>query len=110
MSFMDKTAVIQKTKKATKGMVVDNKGTIYDPATKDSEIIRFNQNTEEYFKTEVYPHLPDAHYEWEGKSGAEFPFTRYFYEYTEPQKADDLLAQFFEIESGITAKIKELKR
>lgn len=110
MSVMDKTAVVQKTKKATKEMVVDKKGIIYDPVTKDSEIVRFNQNTEEYFQTEVYPHLPDAYYEWEGKSGAGFPFTRYFYEYTEPPKADDLLAQFFEIESRVVARIKELKK
>lgn len=100
MSEMDKTAVIQKDKK---GKV------IYDPATKDSEIIKFNQNTEEYFKNEVYPHIPDAHYEWEGRSGAEFPFTRYFYEYKEPEKAEDLLAQFVKIEEGINKKIAELK-
>lgn len=101
MSKMDKTAVIQKDKK---GKI------IYDPATKDSEIIRFNQDTEEYFETEVYPHVPDAHYEWEGKSGAEFPFTRYFYEYIEPPKADNLLAQFFEIEARLAKNIEELKK
>lgn len=101
MSVMDKTAIVQKDKKGK---------TLYDPATKDSEIVRFNQDTEEYFKTEVYPHLPDAHYEWEGKSGAEFPFTRYFYEYTEPPKADALLAQFLEIEQAVAAKIGGLKQ
>lgn len=101
LSVMDKTAVIQKDKKGK---------TIYDPATKDSEIIRFNQDTEEYFKTEVYPHVPDAHYEWEGKSGAEFPFMRYFYEYNEPPKADDLLKQFFEIEKNISSNISQLSR
>jgi type I restriction enzyme M protein len=101
MSVMDKTAVVQKDKK---GKV------IYDPATKDSEIVRFNQNTEEYFKAEVYPHIPDAHYEWEGKSGAEFPFTRYFYEYKEPDKAEDLLAQFLTLEKSVAAQIARLQK
>jgi len=40
--------------------------------------------------------------------GAEFPFTRYFYEYKAPEKADDLLAQFNEIERGLEAKIAAL--
>jgi type I restriction enzyme M protein len=101
MSVMDKAAVVQKDKKGN---------TIYDSATKDSEIVRNNQDVEEYFKAEVYPHVPDAYYTWEGKSGSEFPFTRYFYEYTEPPKADDLLKQFFEIESEVAARIKELKK
>jgi len=75
---------------------------------------------DEYFKEEVYPHVPDAHYEYEfdeskklsstnkEKLGAEFPFTRFFYEYQEPAKADDLLAQFMEIEKSLTCKIEEL--
>jgi type I restriction enzyme M protein len=42
------------------------------------------------------------------KTGAEFPFTRYFYEYHEPEKADALLERFMEMEKSITGKIKGL--
>lgn len=43
------------------------------------------------------------------KLGAEFPFTRYFYEYHEPEKADDLLEQFMELEESLAEKIKALQ-
>ncbi|WP_249660875.1 HsdM family class I SAM-dependent methyltransferase [Lysinibacillus fusiformis] len=111
LSVMDKTAVIQK----------DSKGNIlYDPTTKDTEIIKLTLDVEEYFKTEVYPHVPDAHYVYEydenkkasasnrEKLGAEFPFTRFFYEYKEPEKADELLLQFMELEKSLTAKVAKL--
>lgn len=111
MSVIDKTAVVQKDKKGN---------VITDPTTKDTEIIGLRLDVEEYFKREVYPHVPDAVYSYEydpnkkasssnkERLGAEFPFTRYFYEYKAPEKADDLLAQFAEIERGLTEKIAAL--
>lgn len=111
MSVIDKTAVVQKDKKGN---------VITDPTTKDTEIIGLRLDVEEYFKREVYPHVPDAIYTYEydpdkkassgnkERLGAEFPFTRYFYEYKVPEKADDLLAQFAEIERGLTAKVEAL--
>jgi type I restriction enzyme M protein len=86
-------------------------------------------DVDEYFEKEVYPHVPDAHYVYEfgetgklplypgkqssaalskEKIGAEFPFTRYFYEYKEPEKADVLLERFMELEKSITGKVKGL--
>lgn len=111
MSEMDKTAVIQKDKKGN---------VIVDKTTKDTEIIKLTKDVEEYFKEEVYPHVPDAlwFYEFDEskkvsttnkeKLGAEFPFTRFFYEYKAPEKADDLLTQFMEIEKSLADKIKSL--
>ena len=113
LSFIDKTAVVQKDRK---GRV------IIDPTTKDTEIIRLNQDEKAYMDAEVYPHIPDAIYFYDfdeskaesatnkEKLGAEFPFTRYFYVYHEPEKADDLLAQFMELESSLTAKIAALQK
>lgn len=111
MSTIDKTAVVQK----------DRKGKIItDPTTKDTEIIRLNQDVQKYFETEVLPHVPDAiwAYEFDPKKainaqnrerlGAEFPFTRYFYEYKTPQSADDLLAQFINTEKELNQKIADL--
>lgn len=111
MSEIDKTAVVQKDKKGE---------VILDKTTKDTEIIKLPKNVEYYFAEEVYPHVPDAlwFYEFDAnkkesatnkeKLGAEFPFTRFFYEYVEPEKADDLLAQFMELEKSLSDKIKSL--
>lgn len=107
MTVMDKTAVVQKKK----GQV------LVDPTTKDTEIIKLNQNVQKYFETEVLPHIPDAiwAYEFDPKKavsaqnkeriGAEFPFARYFYEYKAPEKADDLLEEFSRIEAELKDKI-----
>ena len=101
MSVIDKTAVIQK----------DGNGNIIpDPTTKDTEIIKLNQDTQEYFEREVLPHIPDALWFDEEKIGAEFPFTRYFYEYQLPETSEKLFAKFMEIESSVNQKISELTR
>ena len=112
LTVMDKTAVVQKDRKGE---------TIKDTTTKDTEIIKLTQNPEEYFQREVYPHVPDAIWAYEfdpekkesatnkEKLGAEFPFTRFFYEYKEPEKADDLLAQFMELEKSLSKKIVALQ-
>jgi type I restriction enzyme M protein len=42
------------------------------------------------------------------KIGAEFHFTRYFYEYKEPEKSDVLLTRFMELEKSIQERIKGL--
>ena len=96
----------------------DSKGNIiYDNSTKDSEIIKENIDVEEYMKKEVYPHVPDAHYVFEEnmntknptiKTGAEIPFTRYFYKYQEPEKSEDLEKEFLKLEDEINSKIQEL--
>lgn len=120
LSVMDKTAEIQKDKEGN---------IIYDSTTKDTELIKLTEDVDDYFKREVYPHVPDAHYVYEygddgklplfpskqsaaslsrEKIGAEFPFTRYFYEYKEPEKADVLLSRFMELEKSITIKVKGL--
>ena len=113
MSVIDKTAVVQKDKKGN---------VIIDPTTKDTEIIRLNQDVKAYMNAEVYPHVPDAIYRYEydpkktdsatnkEKLGAEFPFTRYFYEYREPESADTLLEQFMELEESLSEKIAALQK
>ena len=113
MSVIDKTAVVQK----------DRKGKIIiDSTTKDTEIIALNQDVKAYMNEEVYPHVPDAIYRYEydpkkadsasnkEKLGAEFPFTRYFYEYHEPENADYLFAQFMSLEESLSEKIAALQR
>ncbi len=108
LSDMDKSAVVQK----------DNKGTVViDTTTKDTEIIKYNRDVDDYMEKEVLPHIPDAIWLFEEnlnakksiiKTGAEFPFTRYFYEYKAPEKARDLLAEFMDIETTLSDKINAL--
>ncbi|HEM4069688.1 class I SAM-dependent DNA methyltransferase [Streptococcus suis] len=109
MSEMDKTAEVITTKKKNKlGEIAD--GIVYDKTTKDSEIVKLSEEVENYFEREVYPHVPDAHYWWEeNKLGAEIPFTRYFYQYQAPEKAEDLLKQFYDLEDQLQALLEDLK-
>ena len=112
MSVIDKTAVIQKDKYGN---------VILDSTTKDTEIIKLNQDVDAYMKSEVVPHVPDAIWKYEfdeskpesntnkEKLGAEFPFIRYFYEYQEPEDASELLSDFLKIESSLAEKISKLQ-
>lgn len=109
MSQMDKTAEVITTKKKDKfGEVAD--GIIYDKTTKDSEIVKLSEDESTYFEREVYPHVPDAHYWWDDtKLGAEIPFTRYFYKYQAPEKAENLLKDFYDLEEQLQQLLEDSK-
>lgn len=107
MSKMDKTAKVITTKKKDKVAEVAN-GIVYDKSTKDTEIIKLSENVDVYFEREVYPHVPDAHYWDEDKKGAEIPFTRYFYAYQAPEKAEVLLKEFQDLEAELQVLLEEL--
>lgn len=101
LSAMDKNAEIQHDKKGN---------IIYDKETKDVEIVRFDETIEEYMQREVLPYIPDAKAFFEEdlskkkpviKTGAEIPFTRYFFKYLKPQNSSELKAQFEELEKSI---------
>lgn len=109
LSSMNKEAEIKRNKKGE---------IIWDTSrTKDIEIVKFTDDVDEYMAKEVVPHVPDAGWFFEEKldakkpiikTGAEFPFTRYFYEYKEPEKSRDLLSEFMSIEEGLNNKISSL--
>lgn len=104
MSQMDKTAPMRRKRD----------GSIeYDDATKDTELVKLSEDVEDYFEREVYPYVPDAKWfdeetESKVKTGAEIPFTRYFYKYEAPESSDKLLAEFNELETQLQAQLKEL--
>ena len=112
LSVMDKEAVIQRE---TKGK---NKGEIiYDKASKDTEIVRWDETIEDYMAREVLPHVPDAQWFWEEnvgakkpviKTGAEIPFTRYFYKYEQPEASEVLAERFSALESNVDERIRKL--
>jgi len=115
LSLMDKNAEIQKDKK---GKV------LWDKETKDTEIVKWQENIDDYMAREVLPHIPDAKAFFEGKDenasfeddrdektvkiGAEIPFTRYFYKYVAPKSSDELLKEFIELDKSVNERIAKL--
>lgn len=108
LSLMDKSAEVQKDKKGN---------VIYDKTTKDSEIVKYDESIEEYMDREVLPHVPDAKWFWEEdltkknpviRTGAEIPFTRYFYKYQQPTPSEELEVKFTELESLVSESIAKI--
>ncbi|WP_447925130.1 type I restriction-modification system subunit M [Georgenia muralis] len=65
-----------------------------DPALRDTEIVPFDRDIEEYFETEVKPHVPDAWIDHaKTKVGYEIPFTRLFYTYIPPRPLEEIDAE-----------------
>ena len=108
LSVMDKTADIQK----------DRKGNVlFDKETKGVELVNIRESIEKYMEREVLPHIPDAVAFFEEnlgakkpviKTGAEIPFTRYFYKYQTLASSDELEQEFRILESAIDARVKKL--
>lgn len=108
LSKMDKNAEIQK----------DKKGNVkYDKDTSDTEIVNIKTNINDYMKKEVLPFVPDAKAFFEEdvskkkpviKTGAEIPFTRYFYKYQKPESTDKLKNEITELEKSISVGMHEL--
>ena len=108
LSVMDKSAEIQRDKKGN---------IIYDKETKDTEIVKFDESIEDYMAREVLPHVPDAQWFFEEdlskkspvvKTGAEIPFTRYFYKYQQPKPSEELEQRFLELEKSVSERIARL--
>lgn len=108
LSLMDKNAVVQTDKK---GKV------IFDKKTKDIELVPFEESIEKYMAREVLPYIPDAEAFFEEKldakkpvvkTGAEIPFTKYFYKYQGIMASEKLAEEFKKLEDSINAQIAEL--
>lgn len=105
---MDKNADIQHDKKGN---------VIYDKETKDTEIVKFDESIEDYMEREVIPHVPDTQWFFEKdltkkkpviKTGAEIPFTRYFYKYQQPKPSEELKKTFLKLEKSVSDRIAKL--
>ena len=108
LSAMDKTAEIQRDKKGN---------IVYDKETKDTELVKWAEDIEDYIAREVLPHVPDAKAFFEEdlskkkpviKTGAEIPFTRYFYQYQQPTPSDELGMKFMELELSVSKRVAKL--
>ena len=108
LSVMDKNAEIQ----------CDKKGRIlYDKETEDIERVNIDEDIDDYMEREVWPHLPDALPFFEEdlgkkkpviKTGADIPFTRYFYKYQQPVASEELKHKFMELELSVSDRVAKL--
>lgn len=108
LSVMDKNAEIQRDKKGE---------IIFDKESKDTEIVKYEEDINTYMKREVLPYIPDAVAFFEENLGAKKPviktgagiiFTRYFYKPNLPQASEELERAFEEIERVASNHISEL--
>lgn len=108
LSIMDKEAEIQKDKKGN---------ILYDKETKDTEDVCIEEDIDEYMKREVLPHVPDAKAFFEEdlskkkpviKTGAEIPFTRYFYKYQQPEPSEKIAELIEKLEAETNQQMQEL--
>ena len=112
LSVMDKDAEVQTIQKGK------NKGeVIYDKASKDTELVKWDEDIEDYMAREVLPHLPDAKWFWEEnlntkkpviKVGAQILFTQYFYKYQQPEASEVLAERFSALEADVDERIRKL--
>lgn len=108
LSVMDKDAEIQKDKKGN---------ILYDKETKDTELVKWEESIDDYMTREVLPHVPDAKAFFEEdlgkkkpviKTGAEIPFTRYFYKYRQPTPSEELEVKFMDLELSVSECVSKL--
>lgn len=108
LSVMDKNAEIQRDKHGA---------ILYDKASKDTEFVPYEESIDDYMAREVLPHVPDAKAFWEEKAdakkpviktGAEIPFTQYFYKYEQPVPSEELAKQFMELAQSVSQRIAKL--
>ena len=79
--------------------------------------MKWGESIEDYMAREVLPHIPDAVAFFEEnlgakkpviKTGAEIPFTRYFYKYQQPVPSEELEAKFMELELSVSERVAKL--
>ncbi len=92
------------------GQPVLKKGKVQpDKARRDTENVPLTETIETYFAREVLPYAPDA---WIDTSktviGYEIPFTRYFYQYTMPRAAKEVMAEIMTLDEELEGAFKEI--
>ena len=90
-------------------IVYKGKKPVADTSKRDTENVPLIEDIDSYFNREVLPYNPDA---WIDKSktkvGYEIPFTRYFYKYQAPERADVIAKRIFEMEKDLMSSLRAL--
>ena len=108
--FKYSKVVVERPLRDEKGELILKKGKMQaDPQLRDSEIIPWGVDHDEYMQKNVLPYAEDAWIdESKTKIGYEIPFTRLFYKYVAPRKSEEIFDEIKELESQETALMKEL--
>jgi type I restriction enzyme M protein len=81
-----------------------------DSTLRDYEKIPLTEDVEEYFRSEVLPHVPDA---WMDRSwdrvGYEISFTQYFYKFEPLRSIDEIKADILALEAETDGLLGEIK-
>lgn len=90
-------------------IVSKGKKPVADTSKRDTENVPLVEDIDSYFNREVLPYNPDA---WIDKSktkvGYEIPFTRYFYKYEAPEKADLIAERIVAMETDLISSLRAL--
>lgn len=80
-----------------------------DSNLRDTEIIPWGMDFNEYMQKNVLPYAPDAWIdEKRTKIGYEIPFTRHFYKYVPPRKSEEIFEHLVEMSKEEQKLMKEL--
>jgi len=89
----------------------------YDSDLRDTECIPLSESTDDYFKREVLPHVPDAWVNTDikdekdgqvGKVGYEINFNRYFYVYTPPRSLELIAEEIYKAQEELVEVLGQL--
>lgn len=102
--------VVERPQLDEEGNVILKKGKkVPDTSLRDTENVPLKVDVHEYFEKEVLPFAPDAWIdESKTKIGYEIPFTRYFYKYTPPKPAMEIMAEIMDIEMELDGVLEEI--
>ncbi|GAA4020442.1 class I SAM-dependent DNA methyltransferase [Hymenobacter fastidiosus] len=80
-----------------------------DKKKRDYENIPLSENIQAYLEREVKPHVPEAFLDLsQTRIGYEINFTKYFYQYQQPESSQNLKAQILELERNIDGLLHEI--
>ncbi|MDN3594649.1 type I restriction-modification system subunit M [Zunongwangia endophytica] len=102
---------VEQPKKNKKGEIQkDSKGnTKADSKKRDKENVPLNADVEQYFETEIKPHVPDAWIDYDKtRIGYDINFTKYFYEYKGLRPAAEIKAEIVDLEKDIAGLLNDL--
>lgn len=95
-----------------KGNIITNKKgePVPNKELTDTETIPLIENMNDYMNREVIPFAPNS---WidnsKTKTGYEISFTKYFYEYKEPRKTEDIMKEILYLDTKLDGVLKELR-
>lgn len=106
-----KVTVLQPELDENGNIVTNKKGELVpNKELTDIETIPLIEDTKEYMECEVNPFAPNA---WiddnKTKVGYEISFTKYFYEYKEPRKTEEIMKEILELDAKLDGVLKELR-